>query len=198
MKTIIKFSVVFLFVLIFTVPAIAAAPKWDLDPAHSGIYFGIDHIYSTTRGYFEDFTGTVMFSPDDLAGSRFDFEVKVNSINTGNSKRDGHLNSGDFFDSKKYPAMTFNSTAVEHVKDDQYMVKGTMTVKDVSKTVSVPFTFMGTKTHPFDKKSEVAGFEARMTIDRLAYHVGGGKFYDMGVVGQNVDVLITLEVTRKK
>lgn len=198
MKTIFKLSVVFLFVLIFSSPAHATAPKWDLDPAHSGIYFSINHIYSTTRGYFEDFTGMVMFSPDDLAGSRFDFEVKVKSINTGNSKRDGHLNSGDFFDSKKYPAMTFKSSAVEHVKDDQYLVKGKMTVKDVSKTVSVPFTFMGAKTHPFDNKSEVAGFEARMTIDRLAYHVGGGKFYDMGVVGQNVDVLITLEVTRKK
>ena len=198
MKTIFKLSVVFLFVLIFSSPAHATAPKWDLDPAHSGIYFSINHIYSTTRGYFEDFTGMVMFSPDDLSGSRFDFEVKVKSINTGNSKRDGHLNSGDFFDSKKYPAMTFKSSAVEHVKDDQYLVKGKMTVKDVSKTVSVPFTFMGAKTHPFDNKSEVAGFEARMTIDRLAYHVGGGKFYDMGVVGQNVDVLITLEVTRKK
>lgn len=198
MKTIFKLSVVFLFVLIFSSPAHATAPKWDLDPAHSGIYFSINHIYSTTRGYFEDFTGMVMFSPDDLAGSRFDFEVKVKSINTGNSKRDGHLNSGDFFDSKKYPAMTFKSSAVEHVKDDQYLVKGKMTVKDVSKIVSVPFTFMGAKTHPFDNKSEVAGFEARMTIDRLAYHVGGGKFYDMGVVGQNVDVLITLEVTRKK
>ena len=94
--------------------------------------------------------------------------------------------------------MTFKSTAVEHVKDDQYLVKGKMTVKDVSKTVAVPFTFMSTKTHPFDYKSEVAGFEARMTIDRLDYHVGGGKFYDMGVVGKTVDVLITLEVTRKK
>ena len=176
----------------------AAAPKWELDPAHSGVYFGVNHIYSTTRGYFEAFNGTVLFSPDDLAGSRFDFEVKVKSINTGNSKRDGHLNSGDFFDSKKYPTMTFTSSAVRHVKDDQYLVEGKMTVKDVSQTVSVPFTFMGVKAHPFDNKSEVAGFEARMTIDRLAYGVGGGKFYDMGVVGKEVEVLISLEVTRKK
>ena len=57
---------------------------------------------------------------------------------------------------------------------------------------------LGTMANPFDDKSEVAGFEARLTIDRLAYHVGGGKFYDMGVVGKDVDVLITLEVTRKK
>ena len=176
----------------------ALANEWQLDPAHSGIYFGINHIYSTVRGYFEDFKGTVMFSPDDLAGSRFDFEVDVKSIHTANSKRDGHLNSADFFDSKKFPTMSFKSTAVKHVKDNQYLVEGTMTVKDVSETVAVPFTFLGVTTHPFDDKSDVAGFEARMTVDRLAYNVGGGKFFDMGVVGKDVDVLITLEVTRKK
>ncbi|WP_372681988.1 YceI family protein [Desulfosarcina sp.] len=198
MKPFIKLSAVFLFVLIFSAQATAAAPQWELDPAHSGIYFGIDHIYSTVRGYFEGFKGTVMFSPDDLAGSRFDFEVDVKSINTGNTKRDGHLNSADFFDSKQFPTMSFKSTAVKHVKDNQYLVEGKMTVKDVSEAVSVPFTFFGVKVHPFDDKSEVAGFEASMTIDRLAYHVGGGKYFDMGVVGKEVDVLISLEVTRKK
>ena len=155
MKSFLKLSAVFLFSLFFSAQAIAAAPKWELDPAHSGIYFGINHIYSTVRGYFEDFKGTVMFSPNDLAGSRFDFEVDVKSINTGNSKRDGHLNSGDFFHSKTYPKMSFKSTAVKHVKDDQYLVDGTMTVKDVSNAVSVPFTLLGTKDNPFDDKSEV-------------------------------------------
>jgi polyisoprenoid-binding protein YceI len=73
-----------------------------------------------------------------------------------------------------------------------------MTIKDVSQTVWVPFTLLGVTTHPFDAKSEVAGFEAQMTIDRLSCHVGNGKFYKMGVVGKDVDVLITMEVTRKK
>ena len=198
MKTLRSAFVIALAILEFTVQAQAEAPKWELDPAHSGIYFSVKHIYSVTRGYFEDFSGTVMFSPDDLAGSRFDFEVQVKSINTANSKRDGHLNSPDFFDSKSYPTMTFKSSAVKHVKDNEYMLEGTLTVKDVSQNISVPFIFMGTTAHPFDKKSEVAGFEAKMTIDRLAYNVGGGKFYEMGVVGKDVDVLISLEVTRQK
>lgn len=176
----------------------AAAPEWTVDSAHSSIYFDVQHIYSTTRGAFEAFSGTVHFAPDDLAGSRFDFEVMVDSINTGNSKRDSHLNSGDFFDSKDYPKMTFTSTAVKHVQDNQYMVEGKLTVKDVSQTVKVPFTFLGTTVHPFQKDNVVAGFEARMTIDRLAYNVGSGKFYEMGVVGKDVAVLITLEVMRKQ
>jgi polyisoprenoid-binding protein YceI len=198
MKRILKRIPLLIFVLLSFAQAHAAAPQWELDPAHSAIYFSVNHIYSTTRGYFEDFKGEVLFSPDDLAGSRFDFEVDVKSINTGNSKRDGHLNSADFFDSGKYPKMTFTSSAINHVKGKQYVVEGRMTVKDVTKEVSVPFSFLGVTAHPFDKKSEVAGFEAQMTIDRLAYHVGGGKFYDMGVVGKEVEVLITMEVTRKK
>ena len=198
MKPFLKLSAVFLFVLIFSAQAIAAAPKWELDPSHSGIYFGINHIYSTVRGHFEDFKGTVMFSPDDLAGSRFDFEVAVKSINTRHSKRDSALNSANFFDSKKYPTMTFKSSSVKHVKDNQYVLEGEMTVKDVTKSISVPFVFLGVKDFPYDDKKEVAGFEAQLTIDRLAYHVGGGKMYDMGVVGKEVDVLISLEVLRNK
>lgn len=198
MKSVIKSTLVTMIAVLLAAPVWAAAPQWELDPAHSGVYFSVQHIYSTTRGYFEDFTGSVNFSADDPGGSRFDFEVTVKSINTGNSKRDGHLNSGDFFDSKTYPKMTFTSSAVKHVKDNQYIVEGKMTVKDVSQTVAVPFTFLGATTHPFDNKTEVAGFEARMTIDRLAYHVGEGKFANMGVVGKDVEVLITLEVTRKK
>jgi polyisoprenoid-binding protein YceI len=198
MKTSTKWLVVFFTVAALAAQANAEAPKWDLDPAHSGIYFGIKHIYSEVRGHFGDVSGTVLFSPDDLAGSRFDFEVSVKSINTANSKRDRHLTSPDFFDAEKYPVMTFKSTAVKHVKDDQYTVDGEMTVKDVTQTISLPFTFMGVTANPFDEKSEVAGFEARMQIDRLSYNVGSGKYYEMGVVGKDVDVLISLEVTRKK
>lgn len=198
MSKFVKCAIVLLFALIVSTQAYAAAPEWEVDPAHSSIYFSVQHIYSTVRGNFEDFEATVMFSPDDLAGSQFDFEVEVDSFNTGNNKRDGHLKSADFFEEKKYPTMTFKSTAVKHVKDNQYLVEGKMTVKDVSKTVAVPFTLIGIKANPVDPNSEVAGFEAKMTIDRLAYHVGTGKFYDMGVVGKDVDVLITMEVTRKK
>jgi polyisoprenoid-binding protein YceI len=176
----------------------AAAPEWRLDFDHTGFYFSINHIYSVVRGQFDIYEGTVIFSPDDLANSRFDFEVEIDSVNTNNSKRDRHLNSADFFDSKKFPTMSFKSRAIKHVKDNQYTVDGTLTIKDVSKEISVPLFFLGQKDFPFDNKLEVAGFEARMTLDRLAYHVGSGKYVDMGVVGREVEVLISIEVLRKK
>jgi len=198
MKKIIKHTVYLFSAFLILSHAHAAAPEWKVDFDHSGLYFSINHIYSVVRGHFDKFEGTITFSPDDLANSRFDFEVETKSINTNNSKRDRHLNSADFFDSKKYPTMTFKSRAIKHVKDNQYTVDGTLTMKDVSKELSVPFTFLGIKDFPFDKKLEVAGFEARMTLDRLAYNVGSGKYVDMGVVGREVAVLISMEVLREK
>jgi polyisoprenoid-binding protein YceI len=198
MKKTIKIMAVVLFSVTFIMQAHAVGSDWKLDPAHSGVYFEIDHIYAVTRGYFEKFDGKVIFDPNNLGGSSFDFKVQVDSINTGNRKRDGHLEGDEFFDVRKFPVMTFKSTNIKKVAGDQYVVEGTMTVKDVSKSVSVPFTFFGIKQSPFDKDSEVAGFEARLVIDRLEYNVGTGKYYEMGVIGKNVDVLISFEATRKK
>jgi polyisoprenoid-binding protein YceI len=95
MKKTIKHALLILAAILVLSPAHAAAPEWDLDFDHTGFYFSIDHIYSTVRGHFDKYEGTVMFSPDDLANSRFDFEVEIDSVNTNNSKRDRHLNSED-------------------------------------------------------------------------------------------------------
>lgn len=186
------------FVLALAGAGAAGAGQWQVDPAHAGIYFGIDHIYSETRGFFEEFEAEIVFDPAEPAASRFKFSVPVKSINTRIAKRDTHLLSGDFFDARKYPAMTFESTAVSHKEGSTYSVQGKLTVKDVSRDITVPFTFLGVQPHPMNPKQEVAGFEARMTIDRLAYNVGNGKFYKMGVVGKDVEVLISIEATRDK
>ena len=198
MRKALYFSFVVAAAVMFAVSAHAATPSWSVDKAHSNIYFGIQHIYSTVKGMFNDFAGDIRFDPDNLGDSRFDFTVQVESIDTNITKRDNHLLSGDFFDAGKYPEMTFKSDAIDHLGGDKYSVVGTLTVKDVSRTITVPFTYFGTTANPFDPKQLVAGFEARMTIDRLQYHVGAGKFYDMGVVGKEVDILITIEAVRDK
>lgn len=196
MKKTVRTSLFVLLVWLAGHSAHAAAPVWELDMAHSGIHFGIQHIFSTVKGYFDDFKADIRFDPRNLDQSSFDFTVAVKSINTNNTKRDNHLLSGDFFDAGKFETMRFKSTSIKHQGGDQYTVMGTLTVKDVSRDISVPFTFFGTKPNPFNPKQLVAGFEARMTIDRLAYGVGNGKFLEMGVVGKDAEVLITVEATR--
>jgi polyisoprenoid-binding protein YceI len=198
MKKIVCLSVVMAFMLLVGTNSMAAAPQWQIDPPHANIYFGIHHIYSTVKGHFSDFNGTIEFDPADLKGSRFDFKVKVKSIDTNNVQRDEHLQTADFFDVDQYPEMTFKSNSISHKTGDQYEVDGVLTIKDVSRNVKVPFTYFGTRQHPLNPKWVVAGFEARMTIDRLAYHVGSGKFFQMGAVGKEVKVLISVEATREK
>jgi polyisoprenoid-binding protein YceI len=176
----------------------AATPNWSIDPAHSGVYFDVQHIYATVRGNFEKYEGNIQFDPPSVRDGRVALEVRVKSINTNHGKRDGHLLSDEFFDARNYPLMIFRSTGIEHVEGDAYILEGVLTIKDVSKRVKVPFKFFGVQQNPFNPKEEVAGFEARMTIDRLAYHVGNGKFFEMGVVGKEVNILISLEVIRKK
>ncbi len=174
------------------------AQEWKVDPIHSGILFEVKHIYSTVRGHFSDFTGDVFFDPDNLEKSKFDFSVKIDSINTNNGKRDNHLRSDDFFAGKKYPVMTFKSSRVTHTGGNKYILEGKLTIKDVTKDITLEFTYWGQKENPFKKKEMLAGFDALLKIDRLDYHVGAGKFYNMGVVGKNIDILITLEVVRDK
>jgi polyisoprenoid-binding protein YceI len=176
----------------------AAPPTWEFDPVHSSFNFGVQHIYSTVHGYFEDFSGIIRFDAGDLAESKIDIQVKTKSITTNSRKRDTHLRSAEFFDAGKYPQMTFTSSAITHVGGDQYEVSGKLTIKDVSRDIVLPLTFHGTKDNPLNPKEVVAGFDSHLTIDRFDYHVGTGKFYDMGVVGKDVTITISLEMLRDK
>lgn len=171
---------------------------WKIDKDHTNFYFSVDHIYSKVQGRFTDYEGTIFFDPENLAESSFSFEIEVKSVDTGINKRDRHLRSDDFFDASEYPLMSFVSKSVTLEKDNVYTVSGTLTIKNVSKEVSFPLTFEGVSDHPFEKKSEVAGFNGRLSLDRLDYGVGDGKYYKMRAVGKDVDILVTIEAMREK
>lgn len=189
-------AVVSLFVCLNAVDA--APSEWTVDWVHSGVFFDVRHTYATVRGQFDDVSGTFVFDPENVGVSHCSLEVRVKSINTNNRKRDDHLRSGEFFAVKEYPVMTFESERVRQVDGSRFEVEGKITVKDVSRNVVIPFTYYGVKENPLKPQQLVAGFEARFAIDRLEYHVGQGKFYQMGVIGKDVDVTITLEVLRDK
>ena len=175
-----------------------AIRSWELDKAHSNFYFGVGHIFSVVQGQFNDYSGEITFDPNNLEESHLFFEIKTASINTNMAKRDKHLQSSDFFDAKQFPVMTFNSTKITDAGDGVYEVLGNFTVKGQSHELVLPLTFAGIKKHPAVKGKEVIGLNGRVTIDRLAYKVGHGKFYDMGMVGKDVDIFVTLEALSKK
>jgi len=189
---------ILLLLLLATPPVQAEAPQWEFDREHSSVFFDIKHIYYITRGKFEDFEGVFRFDPNRLADSRFEITIRTDSVNTDHRKRDRHLRSEDFLDADAYPVMTFKSEKIRHLGGDRYAAEGVLTIKDVTRPVTLPFQFLGMRDNPFMEGKLVAGFESRQSIDRLEYNVGSGKYYDMGVIGKDVDILITLEMIRDK
>jgi len=196
MKKTVARSVIIVSMLCISVFAFAEAEIWEIDKAHSNIYFDVRHTYATVRGQFDEFSGMLRFDPDNLAVSSVRFEISTKSINTRIPKRDNHLRSEEFFAVNKYPAMTFQSIGVKQKEGNQYTLVGNLTIKGKTHKVAMPFTYFGVRENPLKKGQMVAGFETRFSIDRLEYLVGQGKYFEMGVIGRNVDILITLEVLK--
>ena len=198
MKKIITLFSVLCFSVLFVAQSHAEVRSWELDKGHSNFYFSVDHIFSKIRGYFGEYSGEILFDPDNLAESRMMFEIDVKSIDTAIAKRDKHLLSEDFFDAAAHPKMVFSSNKIVATGADSFDVHGTFTVKGKDYDLVLPLTLAGVADHPMKKGQEVAGFNGTLTIDRLAYGVGTGKFFEYGVVGKDVEILVSLEVLSKK
>lgn len=172
------------------------APAWAFDPPHCSVMFFVKHILAKVPGRFGSYSGRVRFDPANLDGSSIDVSVDMGSVDTGIAKRDEHLKSPDFFDAAKYPGMWFVSQRITSKGGNEYVAEGDLTIKDVTKRIQLPFTYLGTKPSPMEQGKQVAGFEARFSINMLEYHVGDGRFQKMGVVGDTAEIVINLEMTR--
>ncbi len=194
-----KKRIFFLLLFVIGMPLQVMAQQWEVDPVHTNFYFDVKHnTFSTVRGQFMDFTGDVFFDPENPRQSRFDFVIQVDSIDTKVGKRDTHLRSPDFFDVARYPTITFKTTKVSKAADNIFIVEGQLTIKDVTRDLALEFVYHGQRENPLKKDETVAGLDTGLTIDRLEYHVGDGKFYEMGVVDKYINILFTLELLRSQ
>ncbi len=186
------------FWILVPIHAGAAAPTWTFDAPHGEINFKIKHILTYVTGHFEKYHGVIKFDPDDPAGSSMDVVIEVDSVNTRVAKRDEHLLSPDFFDAEKYPVITFKSSEILHKGGHDYVAKGKLTMKDVTREIELPFTFLGILDNPFNEKQLIVGLNAEFTVDRLDYHVGDGKYYKLRQLGKDVTVTLHFELLREK
>ena len=132
-----------------TVPT-ALTGTYTIDPAHSRVGFVARHAMVTkVRGSFNDFDGTAYVDAEDPTRSHLQLTIKAASIDTLNADRDAHLRSNDFFDMEQYPEITFTSTAVEQVDQEHYRVTGDLTIKGVTKPVTVDLEYTGFAVDPF-------------------------------------------------
>ncbi|MBD3906832.1 YceI family protein [Chryseobacterium sp. Ch-15] len=170
-----------------------AQTAWRVDPAHSSINFNIKHMgISFVQGRFDKFNGEVRSPGANLDNGHFNFVVLTQSINTGVEMRDKHLKSEDFFDTEKFPDMRFESGSFTKVKDNNYILKGKLTIKDVTKEISIPVSFGGIAKNQQGK--EVAGLQARFTVNRLDYNI---KYDPTGAgVAKDVEVSLFLELVK--
>lgn len=169
--------------------------EWDIDRAHSAINFTINHFFTPVNGTFEDYEATVLFNPEDLDASRLDVTIPVNSVNTRNDRRDGHLQSEDFFNVEQWPNISFTSNTIESRGDNEFVAIGELTIRDVTREFELPFTLQGMMDHPMQENTRVAGIVANAELMRTDFGVGVGDWAATAVVGDKVNIQLNLELT---
>lgn len=184
--------------LALLLPALAVADPivYKVDSDHSGVSFTIRHFVSNVPGRFKDFDGVIKYDPQNPAASSVNFTIQAASIDTDNADRDNHLKGADFFDVAKFPTLTFSSTSVKAVDADTLEVTGELTMKGVTKKVTVPVDVLGSVKTP---RGEKAGFETAFKLDRKEYGITWNRALDAGgaVLGDDVKITISVEADRQ-
>jgi polyisoprenoid-binding protein YceI len=167
---------------------------YAIDPAHSRIGFVARHAMVTkVRGSFDEFEGSGHFDAENPAGSHLALTIQAASISTRNADRDAHLRSNDFFDMDRYPRITFTSTQVQAVDASTYRVTGDLTIKDVTRPVTIDFEYAGAATDPFGNQR--IGLEGITTINRKDWGVNWNAALEAGGVLVSEKVTLEFEVS---
>ena len=163
---------------------------YTLDPTHTRLGFVARHAMVTkVRGSFSDFTGTAVLDFDDPSRSTAEVIVQVASIDTRQEQRDQHLRTNDFFDAPTFPEITFRSTKVEKTGGDDFALTGDLTIKGVTKAVTIEFEHTGAATDPYNNQR--VGFEGTAVINRSDWGIAFNAALETG--GVLVSDKITLE-----
>lgn len=169
--------------------------EWSIDGSHSEIGFSVRHMMiSTVRGNFTSFSGTAQFDPDNIQNGSITVQIDASSISTRDENRDGHLRSGDFLNVETYPALTFNSTNVEARGNGNYHVHGELTIRDITRPVTLDASFTDVVPDPFGGTR--IGVSAKTEIDRKEFELTWNQALETGgvLVGENVGITIDAQL----
>lgn len=167
---------------------------YAIDPTHSRIGFVARHAMVTkVRGSFNEFTGTAQIDGDIPEKSSATVSIKSHSIDTRNADRDGHLRSNDFLQMDEYPEITFASTDIKQTGDDEFDVTGELTIKGVTKSITIPFSYEGTAKDPFGYTR--VGFEGSTVINRKEFGITWNAALETGGVLVSDKVTLEFEVS---
>ncbi|HWC53513.1 MAG TPA: YceI family protein [Chitinophagaceae bacterium] len=162
--------------------------KWTIDNAHSELHFKVRHMMvSWVTGSFKQFNAEVETNGDDISTAKVRFTAEISSITTNNEQRDAHLRTGDFFDAENHPQLTFESSKLEKIDDENYKVYGTLTMRGVSKNIVLNAEFGGFAQDPWGNTR--IGISVSGKINRKDFGVS------FSMVSETGGILLGEEVT---
>lgn len=170
---------------------------YTIDPMHSEVTFKIKHLMiSSVSGNFKQFNASFTSDKEDLSDAAITFEADINSIHTSNDQRDGHLKSPEFFDAEKFPKLSFTSTKLVPVNGNEYKLEGNLTIKDVTKPVTLGVEYAGKMVDPYG--NEKHGFEIGGKISRKEFGLTWNALTESGgvVVSDEVKLMVNAQFTK--
>ena len=173
--------------------------KWNVDVSHTTVKFTVTHLVITeVDGLFKVFDGSIQTKNADFVDAQIDFSVDASSINTNNEMRDNHLKGDDFFNTEKFPKMTFKSKSFKKISGNKYELIGDLTIRDITKNVKFDVSYGGIAKDPWGNIK--AGFKASTQIKRSEYNLKWNTLTESGgaVVSDEVDAQLKLEFNQAK
>jgi polyisoprenoid-binding protein YceI len=171
--------------------------EYALDTAHSRVGFVARHAMVTkVRGLFKEFDGKIHLDADDPTRSSAEVTIQVASIDSQHPDRDQHLKGADFFDVERFPTITFKSTAAEVLGDDRYRLTGDLTVRDVTRPVTIDLELTGSTPDPWGMYR--VGFEGSVVVNRRDWGLEWNMALDAGglLVSEKVTIELDLALVR--
>lgn len=174
-----------------------ATGTWAIDPTHTRLGFATKHAMVTTvRGQFNAFSGTLVLDGDDAAASSASVEIDAASFSSGNDDRDAHVKSADFLDVESYPTLTFATTSVRQVSDDEFVLVGDLTIHGTTRPVEIAAELEGIHADPWG--NERIGFSGTTQISRKDFGLTWNVALEAGGVLVSDKVKISLDVSAVK
>ncbi len=176
-----------------------AVNTWDIDPVHSNAEFAVKHMMvSTVKGRFRSLKGTIQLDETNPAASSVSAVIDTASVETGDSNRDNHLRSDDFFNAERFPQIIFQSKRIEKLSDEKWRITGELTIRDVTKEVVLETEFEGQIKDAYGKQR--AAFAAETAVSRKEFGLNWNGLIETGgvIVGDKVKVALNVAAVRRE
>ncbi len=176
-----------------TATPVTTTTKWNLDPSHSELLFKVRHLMITNvKGEFRKFDATILSEGTDFSKAKVNATIDATSIFTNNTDRDNHLKGADFFDTDNHTALSFEGTSFNQLDDENFELKGNLTIKGISKEITLDVEFGGLMVDPYGQQK--AGFSVSGKFNRKDWGLNWNAALEAGGVMVSDEVRINGEL----